>query len=110
MTPKTGSKGDIASGAQLAHPQPDLPQDCLPQLCDRAADHLARARIALFDDAQGADRALLHLDEAIGCLKRLWGGKWQGGKWQGGKLERSKARQSASPAKAPVHPAQRRSA
>ena len=30
-----------------------------------------RARLSLFDESADADRALLHLDEAIFCLKRL---------------------------------------
>jgi hypothetical protein len=32
---------------------------------------VARARFSLFDETADADRALLHLDEAIFCLKRL---------------------------------------
>lgn len=43
----------------------------LPELCSEAADHVARARLALFDESYDTDRALLHLDEAIDCLKRL---------------------------------------
>ena len=43
----------------------------LSQLCSEAADHVARARLSLFDENGDADRALLHLDEAIFCLKRL---------------------------------------
>lgn len=54
------------------HVSVDLLQPNLPQLCDLAADHVARARIALFDEADGSDQALAHLDEAIFCLKRLW--------------------------------------
>lgn len=44
----------------------------LPQLCTEAADHVARARIALDDETLDPDQALAHLDEAIACLKRLW--------------------------------------
>jgi hypothetical protein len=44
----------------------------LPQLCTEAADHVARARIALDDWNVDPDRALAHLDDAIGCLERLW--------------------------------------
>jgi hypothetical protein len=33
---------------------------------------VARARIALYDETLDADQALIHLDEAIACLKRLW--------------------------------------
>jgi len=43
----------------------------LSELCSEAADHMARARLSLFDESADADRALLHLDEAIFCLKRL---------------------------------------
>jgi hypothetical protein len=48
-----------------------IPALSLPQLCSEAADHVARARIALGDDTLDADQALLHLDDAIDCLKRL---------------------------------------
>jgi hypothetical protein len=48
-----------------------IPALSLPQLCSEAADHVARARIALDDDSLGADQALLHMDDAIACLKRL---------------------------------------
>jgi len=44
----------------------------LPQLCSEAADHVARARAALYDETLDADQALAHLDDAIACLKRLW--------------------------------------
>ncbi len=30
-----------------------------------------RARVALYDETLDADQALLHLDDAISCLKRL---------------------------------------
>jgi hypothetical protein len=43
----------------------------LPALCSEAAEHVARARLSLDDESYDADRALLHLDEAILCLKRL---------------------------------------
>lgn len=48
-----------------------LPPITLSELCSEAADHVAKARYALFDESADADRALLHLDEAIFCLKRL---------------------------------------
>jgi len=51
---------------------PDRPLPSLPQLCTEAADHVARARIALYDESLDTDQALIHLDEAIACLKRLW--------------------------------------
>jgi hypothetical protein len=44
----------------------------LPQLCSEAADHVARARVALYDETLDADQALGHLDDAIACLQRLW--------------------------------------
>jgi hypothetical protein len=43
----------------------------LSQLCSEAADHVSRARHSLYDESLDADRALLHLDEAIFCLQRL---------------------------------------
>jgi hypothetical protein len=62
-----------------------LPGPSLPQLCSEAADHMARARIALHDETLDADQALIHLDEAISCLKRLWthGSTPNGGTKQG---------------------------
>ena len=48
-----------------------MPTVSLSELCSEAADHVAKARLSLFDDGANADRALLHLDEAIFCLKRL---------------------------------------
>ncbi|HET7448539.1 MAG TPA: hypothetical protein VFJ49_11650 [Methyloceanibacter sp.] len=49
-----------------------MPTVSLSELCSEAADHVAKARLSLFDDDGDADRALLHLDEAIFCLKRLY--------------------------------------
>lgn len=43
----------------------------LSALCTEAAQHMARARVALYADTTDTDDALAHLDEAIGCLKRL---------------------------------------
>jgi predicted ATPase with chaperone activity len=43
----------------------------LSQLCSEAADHMARARRTLADTSGDAESALLHLDEAIFCLKRM---------------------------------------
>jgi hypothetical protein len=48
-----------------------MPALSLSDLCSEAADHVAKARLSLFDESGNADRALLHLDEAIFCLKRL---------------------------------------
>ena len=48
-----------------------MPTLSLSELCSEAADHVAKARLSLFDESGNADRALLHLDEAIFCLKRL---------------------------------------
>ncbi len=48
-----------------------MPSVTLSELCSEAADHVAKARLSLFDESADADRALLHLDEAIFCLKRL---------------------------------------
>jgi hypothetical protein len=48
-----------------------MPVLSLSELCSEAADRVARARLSLFDETADADRALLHLDEAILCLKRL---------------------------------------
>lgn len=43
----------------------------LSALCAEAADHVAKARTALFIEDADADRALAELDEAIACLQRL---------------------------------------
>jgi hypothetical protein len=48
-----------------------MPPLSLSELCSEAADHVAKARISLFNDSYDAEVALLHLDEAIFCLKRL---------------------------------------
>ena len=48
-----------------------MPALSLSEICSEAADHVAYARSWLFDESADADRALLHLDEAIFCLKRL---------------------------------------
>jgi len=48
-----------------------VPIPTLSELCSEAADHVALARLSLFDGGGDAERALLHLDEAILCLKRL---------------------------------------
>ncbi|MFO7477396.1 MAG: hypothetical protein R6X03_03430 [Methyloceanibacter sp.] len=48
-----------------------MPAMTLSELCSEAADHVARARLSLFDENADANHALLHLDEAIFCLKRL---------------------------------------
>ena len=48
-----------------------MPALTLSELCSEAADHVAKARLSLFDESADAERALLHLDEAIFCLKRL---------------------------------------
>jgi len=48
-----------------------MPTTSLSALCSEAADHVAKARLSLSDADGDADRALLHLDEAIFCLRRL---------------------------------------
>ena len=48
-----------------------MPALTLAELCSEAADHVAMARLSLFDENADANHALLHLDEAIFCLKRL---------------------------------------
>jgi len=48
-----------------------MPTLTLSDLCSEAADHVAKARISLSDEDNDADRALLHLDDAILCLRRL---------------------------------------
>ena len=65
MTPKR------KAAVTTAHDEA-APPSSLPQLCSEAADHVARARYALFDESYDADRALAHLDDAILCLKRLF--------------------------------------
>ncbi len=63
MTPKRKAT-DAKTEAQT-------PALSLPQLCSDAADHVARARVVLYDETLDADQALLHLDDAIACLRRL---------------------------------------
>ena len=48
-----------------------IPAATLSELCSEAADHIARARISLFDETTDAEPALAHLDEAIFCLRRM---------------------------------------
>jgi hypothetical protein len=48
-----------------------MPSLSLSELCSEAAEHVAKARRSLFDEYYDAEVALLHLDEAIFCLKRL---------------------------------------
>jgi len=64
MTPRRKAATGMA-------PDGAMPASSLPQLCSEAADHVARARHSLYDESYDADQALLHLDEAIACLKRL---------------------------------------
>ncbi len=49
----------------------EKPLLALSGLCNSAAEHVARARVALFTEDADADIALNHLDDAIGCLKTL---------------------------------------
>jgi hypothetical protein len=48
-----------------------MPAATLSELCNEAAEHIARARFSLFDETSDAEPALAHLDEAIFCLKRM---------------------------------------
>ncbi|MBM3543382.1 MAG: hypothetical protein FJX44_02585 [Alphaproteobacteria bacterium] len=48
-----------------------MPSFSLSELCSEAAEHVAKARRSLFNECYDAEVALLHLDEAIFCLKRL---------------------------------------
>jgi hypothetical protein len=43
----------------------------LSDLCSEAAGHVAKARMALHVETFDTDQALAHLDDAIGCLRRL---------------------------------------
>jgi hypothetical protein len=43
----------------------------LSDLCNKAAGHVARARLALDIETFDTDQALAHLDDAIGCLQLL---------------------------------------
>jgi hypothetical protein len=43
----------------------------LSDLCSEAAGHVAKARMALHLETFDTDQALAHLDDAIGCLRRL---------------------------------------
>ena len=76
MTPKRNA------AASTSH---DEATPSLPQLCSDAADHVAKARLALFDESYDADQALAHLDEAILCLRRLFAhGRAAGGRASNG--------------------------
>ena len=48
-----------------------MPSLSLSELCSEAANHVAKARVSLFDESYDTEAALLHLDEAIFCLKRI---------------------------------------
>ncbi len=52
-------------------PEPAQPIATLSALCSEAAAHVAKARIALFDESADPESALAHLDDAIACLKRI---------------------------------------
>lgn len=41
------------------------------ELCNEAADHVAKAHESLFADDDQAEAAIAHLDAAIDCLKQL---------------------------------------
>lgn len=41
------------------------------ELCNEAADHVAKAHVSLFADDDEAETAIAHLDAAIDCLKQL---------------------------------------
>ena len=62
-------KTEASTEPAAAPPAQRIPT--LSKLCAEAAQHVAKARIALFDESTDAERALAHLDEAIDCLKRL---------------------------------------
>ena len=57
------------SGGEQANSAAKKPD--LVQACGRAAEHMAKARIALDGGPIDAGRALDHLDEAISCLRGL---------------------------------------
>ncbi len=54
-------------------PMPSGPERLteLSDLCSEAAGHVAKARMALHLETFDTDQALAHLDDAIGCLRRL---------------------------------------
>jgi hypothetical protein len=54
-------------------PMPSGPERLtkLSDLCSEAAGHVAKARLALDIEDFDADQALAHLDDAIGCLRRI---------------------------------------
>lgn len=71
---KTKGTDNRLAGAQMADSRPTEPisaQTSHAQICDRAADHVARARQALNGDSLDPIEALSHLDDAISCLKSL---------------------------------------
>jgi len=43
----------------------------LTRLCEEAADHMSKAHHNLFDGEEGGDAAIIHLDAALKCLKKV---------------------------------------
>ncbi|ODA67560.1 hypothetical protein A7A08_01594 [Methyloligella halotolerans] len=51
--------------------KPKRPILALSGLCNDAADHVARARVALFDETADTETAMNQLDDAITLLKSV---------------------------------------
>ncbi|XSG83435.1 MAG: hypothetical protein ACPW61_06560 [Methyloligella sp. ZOD6] len=51
--------------------KPERPILALSGLCNDAADHIARARLALFEEQADTEAAMARLDDAIVCLKNV---------------------------------------
>ncbi len=70
MAKKTSKARNKVVQAKVIHDEV-MPSLSLSELCSEAANHVAKARVSLFDDSYDTEVALLHLDEAIFCLKRI---------------------------------------
>lgn len=70
MSPKAeariGNNSPVPSTAK-----PERPILALSGLCNDAADHIARARLALFDENADTEAAMSQLDDAIFLLKSV---------------------------------------
>ncbi len=43
----------------------------LTRLCEQAADHMSQAHQKLFDGEEGGEEAIVHLDAALKCLRKV---------------------------------------
>lgn len=65
-----GGKSEVKQAISPATGAKSAP-DGLAQVCGQAAEHMAKARVALDTGSFDTNQALDHLDEAISCLQGL---------------------------------------